>query len=437
MTDISRFFLTIYTHSIPWALHGKDVSKANRNVKTAAFFGNLLDARSRNVQDGQTIGLPIGPDTSHVIAEIIGTAIDRVLREALGGWPAGFRYVDDFYLFFNDRAEAERALAVVTRAVAQFELEINSSKTRIIETKELIEESWKYKIKGANFADAHIAQRGDIHKFFEDLIALEKAYRDESVVKYGLKIASSSIIKRQNWQVFEAYLLHCGFAYPNSLQTIASLLATYGRYDYPLDRKSIARFCNHTVQTHAPNEHHSEVAWALWIMLELNLALDARAIEALEQISSSSCLLLAVALQLRTGGPSIPAAKLASYAKPEALFEDGWLLSYEGGRRGWFGPASISAIKDDAFFGELLKLGVGFFDEDARLPAIFTPKDARGRAPGIFESDEAVGELFEFEDADEEYFDHDADEAKADEDEEELDPPVEFDDADEEDDLFK
>jgi len=404
ITDISRFFPTIYTHSIPWALHGKQAAKTNK--KNAAFFGNVLDASSMSVQDFQTMGLPIGPDSSHVIAEIIGTAIDRELRAAFDAWPSGFRYVDDFYLFFNERADAERALAIVSRVVASFELEINASKTRIIETKELIEESWKYKIKGANFADAHAAQRNDIHKFFENLIALEKAYRDESVVKYGLKIASSSIIKRQNWQIFEAYLLHCGFAYPNALQTIASLFTTYAKYGYPLDLQAIGRFCNAIVLTHAPSDHHSEVAWALWIMVELGLALDAKSVAALGQISSSACVLLALSLLRGAGGTaSISTAKLAAHSTSDALYDAGWLLAYEGGKRMWLSATTDAHIRSDPFFGELLRQKVGFFDDMARLPPIFTPKDPSALSQDLFESDEAVDDLFEFEEHDEEYFD--------------------------------
>ena len=102
ITDISGFFPTIYTHTIPWALHGKSIAKQNQS-KTPEFFGNILDDRCMGVQDRQTIGLPIGPDTSHIIAEIIGVSIDEAIKKSLGTWPKGFRYVDDFYFFFDTR----------------------------------------------------------------------------------------------------------------------------------------------------------------------------------------------------------------------------------------------------------------------------------------------------------------------------------------------
>ena len=154
------------------------------------------------IQDRQTIGLPIGPDTSHIIAEIIGVAIDLQLKEALNKkWPQGFRYVDDYFLFFDTREEAEICLAQLTKAINNFELQINPAKTKIVEVKELVEETWKYNLKKLSVSDRKKQQRNDIHNYFEALFSLEKRYNDESLIKYGLKQLSSKIIKKSNWDV--------------------------------------------------------------------------------------------------------------------------------------------------------------------------------------------------------------------------------------------
>lgn len=210
VTDISSYFPTIYTHTIPWALHSKTEAKANR-AKSPEFFGNILDHRCMGTQDGQTIGLPIGPDTSHIIAEMIGVSIDESIRIALGGWPKGFRYVDDFTFFFNTREDAERALAVIIKCVSAFELQINASKTKIVEVRELVQESWKYSLKKLKVSAKRRQQKDDIHHYFEVLFSLEARFKDESLVKYGLKQLSSTIIKKSNWPIAEAYLLKCGY----------------------------------------------------------------------------------------------------------------------------------------------------------------------------------------------------------------------------------
>jgi hypothetical protein len=89
----------LYTHAIPWALHTKPVAKANRN-KTD---GDKIDKAVRNCSSGQTVGIPIGPDTSFVVAEIVLAAVDGLLRTKL---PAlrGFRYLDDYEAAFETRA---------------------------------------------------------------------------------------------------------------------------------------------------------------------------------------------------------------------------------------------------------------------------------------------------------------------------------------------
>jgi hypothetical protein len=78
--DIRAFFHSIYTHAIPWAIYGKPWAKANRDP---THYGNLIDLLCRNSQDGQTIGLPVGPDTSRLNAEVVASAIDAKLRERL------------------------------------------------------------------------------------------------------------------------------------------------------------------------------------------------------------------------------------------------------------------------------------------------------------------------------------------------------------------
>ncbi|WP_139362390.1 RNA-directed DNA polymerase [Hymenobacter sp. CRA2] len=76
-TDIAKYYNTIYTHIIPWVLHTKKTAKQNRNDYT--LIGNNLDKLIRNCQSGQTIGIPVGPDTSLLIAELIGCWIDKEL----------------------------------------------------------------------------------------------------------------------------------------------------------------------------------------------------------------------------------------------------------------------------------------------------------------------------------------------------------------------
>lgn len=410
ITDITGFFPTIYTHTIPWALHGKSEAK-NNHSKSPEFYGNILDGKCMGVQDRQTIGLPIGPDTSHIIAEIIATSIDKEIKESLGYWPKGFRYVDDFYLFFDTREEAEKALSEVTKAVSNYELQINPSKTKIIEVKELVEESWKYSVKKLKISNKKKKQREDIHNYFESIFSLEKKFKDESLIKYGLKQISSSIIKKSNWEIFEAYLIKCGFGFPNTLQVITTILSTYNHHQYPLNKQAIQRFCNNSITLHAISDHHSEVSWLLWLCKELNLNLIRKAIREVEGMPGSVCALIILDMfhsgQIRT---NLRISYLRQYSCSEALYQSNWLLAYEAGRRKWLNNENTSFISSDHFFGALLNEDIGFYDGDIKCKPIFEFKRDSNHIENLdifFDSDDHIEDFFEFDEMDEEYFDSD------------------------------
>lgn len=82
-SDINQFYPTIYTHSVPWALHTKALSKAalksGKKKSSVVLLGDQLDTLLQRLNDGQTHGIPIGPDTSLVVAEILLAAADQAL----------------------------------------------------------------------------------------------------------------------------------------------------------------------------------------------------------------------------------------------------------------------------------------------------------------------------------------------------------------------
>lgn len=102
-TDISNCFPSIYTHSIPWALHGRSKSKKCRSVLLA---GNLLDKATQGIRDGQTNGLLIGPHSSNVVSEIILTRIDYEMTKK--GYERFSRYIDDYTFYAKTYDEAEK-----------------------------------------------------------------------------------------------------------------------------------------------------------------------------------------------------------------------------------------------------------------------------------------------------------------------------------------
>jgi Reverse transcriptase (RNA-dependent DNA polymerase) len=402
-SDISRFFPTIYTHSIPWALHGKAAAKKNRNV-TPKYFGNLLDLSVRQCQDEQTFGLPIGPDTSHIIAECIATAIDLDLGKKLRLGVTGFRYVDDYYFFFETQPAAEAALAHLVRSLKDFELQINFEKTKICRTEDLVEDSWTHTLRSFHIGADGLKQRSDVNHYFEVARELARRHSDESVMVYALRRSSSVILRKENWETFEAQLCLVAASHPVTLQTIARVLSTYAGLGYPISKLRLSRLMNSLLSQHAPVEHHSEVAWCLWICKNLGLDILPGNVDAVAEMQSSVCSLLLLDMAASGSLPKAPApSRWKQYEKSDSLWDDLWLLSYEAGVRGW-GGMSDAHIAADPYFNELRKHNVRFYDTGATLAPTLSPKPDALKKFNL----ETIAQLLEVADL-EAVFDHEDD----------------------------
>lgn len=423
-TDISRFFPTIYTHTIPWAIHEKSIAKNDRSTTT--LYGNLLDMSIRQCQDEQTIGIPIGPDTSHIIAESIATAIDKEFTKNLQKIDfAGFRYVDDYYLFFTTYTDAETALAELVKCLKKFELQVNFEKTKICKTDELTEDSWTHTLRNLDIAFNSQRQRSDINLFFETSRNIAKHHADESVMVYALRRASSVIIKKSNWGIFEAQLCSVATSHPVTLQTIARILSTYNNLGYPLNKPAITRLINSLISEHGPLEHHSEVAWCLWMCKDLGITIKDTNIHIIKEMSSSICILILLDIinSKKTIYETISLPNITDLNKPDALMQDLWMLSYEAGLRGW-GGVTNSHISKNKYFDELKKLNIRFYDPDTKLAPLFSinqttlrkRKQTTAEVLEFLDSDDLddLDEMFIFKEESDEYgnpIEHDADDA--------------------------
>ncbi len=150
IADVSRFFPSIYSHTIPWALNGKAAAKLDPDWKSTAVWGNRLDFSVRQAQSRQTIGIPVGPDGSKIVAEIIMSSVDREFVRLSGSQVATYvRHVDDYWIGGHTIDECERHLRNLRSTLKEHSLDINELKTKIISTKFVFGESWPSEIERA------------------------------------------------------------------------------------------------------------------------------------------------------------------------------------------------------------------------------------------------------------------------------------------------
>ena len=245
-TDIRNFYHSIYTHSIPWALHGKQISKAKR--KPGDLIGNRLDLFARNCRDGQTSGIPIGPDTSFLLSEILLSTIDRIivdkLKDTFGYEPKGFRYMDDYELCFSNLPEAEIALNHIESTLSQFELGLNPAKTVIKKLPTSLEDYWARDLKTFEFRKNPKAQRNDIISYFSRAFDLAEENPGSSVLRYAIAKFRSIKIDLSNWPLLETLLLECANSEPGTIHYALEQLIQFSNNGYRINMSQLEDILN-------------------------------------------------------------------------------------------------------------------------------------------------------------------------------------------------
>jgi len=77
-TDLTDCYGAIYTHSVAWAVHGKEEAKEKRNDKN--LIGNQIDGHLQDMSHGQTNGIPQGSTLMDFVAELVLGYADLELR---------------------------------------------------------------------------------------------------------------------------------------------------------------------------------------------------------------------------------------------------------------------------------------------------------------------------------------------------------------------
>lgn len=374
-TDVLSFYHAIYTHAIPWALHGKRAAKRNRH--DATLLGNLLDFLIRGCQDGQTIGIPVGPDSSRIVSELILCAVEREIDPAISGrLLGGYRYVDDFFLAFGSHVDAERYLAALRGAVLNFDLQLNASKTAITAALDFNEASWPGAIASLSLAASARDQRRDLMRFFTEVIALSKSHPDESIASYAVRTTSRVLIQRENWDLYEPFLLRVARENSSCLDAVVKILCTYAAAGYTVG-SAVNDFVERMIEDHAPYNHHYEVAWVLWLCRSLEIKLGEHATALVARIENSICACLTLMLRSRrllSGRGAV--SDWTGTVDTDSLRGEHWMLVYEAGiRKSWLVPGAREAVQADPQFRAMRDAGVSFFDNTTTnlplaLPAI-------------------------------------------------------------------
>jgi hypothetical protein len=389
--DIANFFHTIYSHSLPWAVlgkqHVKDLLELRRNDPLRIAFeegwSNKLDTAVQRGNSRETFGIPVGPDTSRMIAEILlsGIYADSSLAEILRG-REGYRLADDFFIGFNDEASARQCLDALRRVLWEYNLHLNEGKTRIQRSSQVFDGGWKHDIESFDIPSSSAAKQRDAVQRLMELALHYCATRNDPVpASFFCQRLISLEIMVPNFPFVRDCLLRIARDFTTCLKSVVRFATQYRHLLTNTESLAIMRrWCGQIFVAHGPRGHDMEVTSALAICGVLGMRVN-QAFVGLRENSASPVVLAVLGLLGEDGLLDQPWDQW----KPEPVGDaraivDGpyWLPFYEAARRRWTTDfAIIEAMASDPFFGPLLQESVSFLDASDFMSA----EDSTRRAP--------------------------------------------------------
>ena len=208
--DISKCFDSIYTHSLSWALLNKESVKEKITESNKTFSG-LFDELMRQLNYNETNGIIIGPEFSRIFAELILQSVDWTLVLILNEkyklkhkiHYEIFRYVDDYFIFYNDEVTKNSILENLQLHLKDYKLYLNVNK-QIVYEKPIITE--------ITIAKQRIKELLNEKLVFELTEIINETESENKQFKGTINIKSNSLITR-----FKTVIKECNVEYRDML----------------------------------------------------------------------------------------------------------------------------------------------------------------------------------------------------------------------------
>lgn len=180
-SDIAECYGSVYTHSIPWALHTKTFAKQNRGDQ---YVGNKIDKLLRYMSFGQTNGIPQGSSLMDFIAEMVLGYADLKLSVKLNEKGITdykiLRYRDDYRIFTNNPQASEEITKYLTEILIGLGMRLNAQKTFIsnnvvIDSIKPDKIYWNAVKKSSSSLQGHLLLLHDLASKFSNSGSLRKA----------------------------------------------------------------------------------------------------------------------------------------------------------------------------------------------------------------------------------------------------------------------
>ena len=368
-TDITRFYPSIYTHSIAWAAYGKERVKQNLNVYKGSL-ADRLDLLVRSCNRNQTVGIPIGPETSRIIAETISARIDQAyaIQFPDSAIDSIDRLQDDWTIGVGTLEQSGQVLSAISRIYRNFGLDINGSKTSIDRIVTERKSAWISEL------NAFLSHRNGtlagtrLREFLELTLVLQSQNQSAPVVSYALSVIEGVEVAVGDIPATESFLIKAAVVSSISMDRICRVILDIQSRTNSFSAKRIGERFAKLAAVKLEKGHHYEAMWLLYTLRGLKRPVDIRSLSALLSSENSAAISL-ILLDMESKGLCIgklPVSFWESKISKRSIESDWtWLLAYEAFRNGWM--TDKENLLDEPLFKALASRNVVFYDPNRNI----------------------------------------------------------------------
>ena len=364
--DINSFFDNIYTHTIPWAIHGISVAKKKKNDRT--LLGNQLDKHIRSMNYDQTNGILVGNALSRIVSEIILCTIDSQIHEQFPDVSC-CRFVDDYYIYTKRSTQVQEIIAFIRGCLSKYELNFNESKLQINESPFLYGKPWIEQVK------QYIHLQPDV--FLSKLIMEYNTYKDIAIIKYGLTVIAQCRYTVTSWPAMQSRLINLWVRFPSLSDRILPIL---WKNKTLLKMRGFKAAIYSVIDEALLLNREQELIWATWFIKVFNIQISQDYM--IRVLQSSNELAIIIMLDIICSSDAKNKPKIMQQRRSlrdELIAEDiddkgesntlmwtsHWLLAYEATRMKWLNLPNedpFEFARKNTFFRELLLKSVKFYN---------------------------------------------------------------------------
>ncbi|MBY6088960.1 RNA-directed DNA polymerase [Maritimibacter alkaliphilus] len=267
--DIAQCFPSVYTHSIAWAAHGINESKADTEPNSAANKFNALDFFVRNSQRGNTRGVLVGPDGYRLIAEFVLSKIDSELEEIVGDTIVGaVRHVDDYYIGLRTEHDAQSVLSHLREVLATYELNLNDQKTKIHSSLDPINDLWAQRLRDHVELGWFGLSHEKIERAVSEAVDSAKKTGSDSPIKILIRAFDEwELYSSEYWDFVEQNLLRIVQKHPHALDYACLIVAKRAALGLQVDKNGWLSVAEIVVGRSLALNHHHETLWLVWLLI--------------------------------------------------------------------------------------------------------------------------------------------------------------------------